>query len=162
MAKRVVSDDIPNKELSELIDLFVRGETPRAVLKRRLIDERTFDQLCDEFGYSIQRIKTITYKAEEQLFKHIWILNESKPYRVFPIGLFLLYNLVRNEVLNDANANVRLGEIDYANFIGKKLIHDVSNELKFAERLFIELECCDYDMVYLTEIQDKYHKKFKD
>ena len=52
--------------------------------------------------------------------------------------------------------------IDYADFIGKKLIHDVSNELKFAERLFIELECCDYDMVYLTEIQDKYHKKFKD
>lgn len=25
-----------------------------------------------------------------------------------------------------------------------------------------ELECCDYDMIYLTEIQDKYHKKFKD
>ena len=71
MAKRVVSDDISNKELSELIDLWVRGETPMAVLKRRLIDERTFDKLCDEFGYSIQRIKTITYKAEEQLFKHI-------------------------------------------------------------------------------------------
>ena len=73
-----------------------------------------------------------------------------------------MYNLSRNEVLNDANANVRLGEIDYANFIGKKLIHDVSNELKFDERLFIELECCDYDMVYMTEIQYKYHKKFKD
>lgn len=57
---------------------------------------------------------------------------------------------------------LELGEIDYADFIGKKLIHDVSNELKFAERLFIELECCDYDMIYLTEIQDKYHKKFKD
>lgn len=71
MTKRVVSDDISNKELSELIDLWVRGETPRAVLKRRLIDERTFDQLSDEFGYSIQRIKAITYKAEEQLFKHI-------------------------------------------------------------------------------------------
>ena len=71
MAKRVVSDDISNKELSELIDLWVRGETPRTVLKRRLIDERTFDQLRDEFGYSIQRIKTITYKSEEQLFKHI-------------------------------------------------------------------------------------------
>lgn len=66
MAKRVVS-----KELSELIDLWVRGETPRAVLKRRLIDERTFDQLSEEFGYSVQRIKVITYKAEEQLFKHI-------------------------------------------------------------------------------------------
>ena len=32
---------------------------------------------------------------------------------------------------------LELGEIDYADFIGKKLIHDVSNELKFAERLFI-------------------------
>ena len=71
MAKRVVSEDISNRELSELIDLWVRGETPRSVLKRRLIDERTFDQLSEEFVYSIQRIKVITYKAEEQLFKHI-------------------------------------------------------------------------------------------
>ena len=31
-----------------------------------------------------------------------------------------------------------------------------------AESLYMELENCDYDMVYLTEIQDKYHKKFKD
>ena len=36
-----------------------------------------------------------------------------------------------------------LGEIDYTNFIVNKRMHDVSNELKFAERLFIELECCD-------------------
>lgn len=71
MAKRTVSDDISNRDLSDLIDLWVRGETPRAVLKRRLIDERTFDQLAEEFGYSIQRIKAITYKAEEQLFKHL-------------------------------------------------------------------------------------------
>lgn len=55
-----------------------------------------------------------------------------------------------------------IGEVDYADFIGKKLVCDVSDELKFAERLFMELECCDYDMVYLTEIQDKYHEKFKD
>lgn len=56
---------------------------------------------------------------------------------------------------------LELGEIDCAEFIGKKLLKDVSDELKFAERLFIELECCDYDMVYLTEIQPEYHKKFK-
>ena len=31
-----------------------------------------------------------------------------------------------------------------------------------AESLYMELENCDYDMVYLTEIQDKYNKKFKD
>lgn len=71
MAKRQVSDDISNPEISALIDTWVRGEIPRAVLKRRLIDERTFSQLAEEFGYSEQRIKAITYKAEEQLFKHI-------------------------------------------------------------------------------------------
>lgn len=71
MAKRTISDDISNRDLSDLIDLWVRGETPRAVLKRRLIDERTFDQLAEEFGHSVQRVKAITYKAEEQLFKHI-------------------------------------------------------------------------------------------
>ena len=63
MAKRVVSDDISNKELSELIDLWVRGETQRAVMKQRLIEERTFDQLSDQFAYQLQVTKHISHRA---------------------------------------------------------------------------------------------------
>lgn len=55
---------------------------------------------------------------------------------------------------------MEIGEIDFAEYV-LDLVKDVSDELKYAERLYIELENCDYDMVYLSEIQPKFHKKFK-
>lgn len=66
----------------------------------------------------------------------------------------VLYSRMYTELLN-------VGAIDSADFIGKNLVLDVSDELKFAERLYMELENCDYDMVYLAEIQPEYHKRFK-
>ena len=58
-------------EWIELIDLWIFNETDRAILKRRLIDGRTYEQLAEEFNYSDRHIKTRVYKAEKQLFKHI-------------------------------------------------------------------------------------------
>ena len=58
-------------EWIELIDLWIFNETDRAILKRRLLDGRTYEQLAEEFNYSDRHIKTRVYKAEKQLFKHI-------------------------------------------------------------------------------------------
>ena len=58
-------------EWIELIDLWIFNETDRAILKRRLLDGRTYEQLAKEFNYSDRHIKTRVYKAEKQLFKHI-------------------------------------------------------------------------------------------
>ena len=58
-------------EWIELIDLWIFNETDRAILKRRLLDGRTYEQLAKEFNYSDRQIKTRVYKAEKQLFKHI-------------------------------------------------------------------------------------------
>ena len=58
-------------EWVELIDLWIFNETDRAILKRRLLDGRTYEQLAEEFNYSDRHIKTRVYKAEKQLFKHI-------------------------------------------------------------------------------------------
>ena len=58
-------------EWIELIDLWIFNETDRAILKRRLLDGRTYEQLAEEFNYSDRQIKTRVYKAEKQLFKHI-------------------------------------------------------------------------------------------
>ena len=58
-------------EWIELIDLWIFNETDRALLKRRLLDGRTYEQLAEEFNYSDRHIKTRVYKAEKQLFKHI-------------------------------------------------------------------------------------------
>lgn len=65
-----------------------------------------------------------------------------------------LYSTSYKELLND-NA------IDFAGFVKENLVLDVSEELAFAESLYMELENCDYDMVYLAEIQPGYSKKFK-
>lgn len=65
-----------------------------------------------------------------------------------------LYSTSYKELLND-NA------IDFAEFVKENLVLDVSEELAFAESLYMELENCDYDMVYLAEIQPDYSKKFK-
>ena len=58
-------------EWIELIDLWIFNETDRAILKRRLLDGGTYEQLAEEFNYSDRHIKTRVYKAEKQLFKHI-------------------------------------------------------------------------------------------
>ena len=58
-------------EWIELIDLWIFNETDRAILKRRLLDGRTYEQLAEEFNYPDRHIKTRVYKAEKQLFKHI-------------------------------------------------------------------------------------------
>ena len=58
-------------EWIKLIDLWIFNETDRAILKRRLLDGRTYEQLAEEFNYSDRHIKTRVYKAEKQLFKHI-------------------------------------------------------------------------------------------
>ena len=63
--------NLSRTEWVELIDLWIFNETDRAILKRRLLDGRTYEQLAEEFNYSDRHIKTRVYKAEKQLFKHI-------------------------------------------------------------------------------------------
>ena len=63
--------NLSRTEWVELIDLWIFNETDRAILKRRLLDGRTYEQLAEEFNYSDSHIKTRVYKAEKQLFKHI-------------------------------------------------------------------------------------------
>ena len=63
--------NLSRTEWVELIDLWIFNETDRAILNRRLLDGRTYEQLAEEFNYSDRHIKTRVYKAEKQLFKHI-------------------------------------------------------------------------------------------
>jgi DNA-directed RNA polymerase sigma subunit (sigma70/sigma32) len=60
-----------NSQIETLIDEHIHSERDRAILKRRLIDGITFDSLSEEFCLSVQRTKTIVYKAQEKLFRHL-------------------------------------------------------------------------------------------
>jgi hypothetical protein len=63
--------DIPNSELSRLIDEWVKSERDHKILKRRLIDGICYEPLAEEFGLSVRQTKNIVYKSEERLFRHL-------------------------------------------------------------------------------------------
>lgn len=63
--------DVPNDELVVLIDKWIKGERDRAILKRRLIDLRTYDELSSEFYISRRQLIRIVLRAEERLFLKI-------------------------------------------------------------------------------------------
>ena len=58
-------------EVEKLIDDWIFSERNRKILKRRLIDGIGFERLAEEFDLSVRYTKTIVYKGEEKIFKHI-------------------------------------------------------------------------------------------
>lgn len=63
--------DISRSDWEALIDQWIFNERDRKILKRRLLDGICFQPLAEEFGLSIQRVKTIVYKSQERLFRKI-------------------------------------------------------------------------------------------
>lgn len=63
--------DLSRSDWEALIDQWIFNERDRKILKRRLLDGICFQPLAEEFGLSIQRVKTIVYKSQERLFRKI-------------------------------------------------------------------------------------------
>ena len=62
--------DIPRSEYEKLIDEWIFSERDRKILKRRLLDGITYENLAEEFDLSTRQIKNIVYKSGNKLFKH--------------------------------------------------------------------------------------------
>ena len=60
-----------NSQIAALIDEYIHSERDRAILKRRLIDGKTYDELSAEFDISVRHIKTIVYKRQQSLFQRL-------------------------------------------------------------------------------------------
>ena len=60
-----------NSQMNRAIDEYIHSERDRAILKRRLIDGICYEPLAEEFGLSVQRIKTIVYRPQDKLFAKI-------------------------------------------------------------------------------------------
>ena len=60
-----------NSQVREIIGEFIHSERDRKILIRRLIDGITFEQLAEEFDLSVRCTKTIVYKGQEKVFRHI-------------------------------------------------------------------------------------------
>ena len=66
--------DLSRTELEQLIDNWIIGrnaERDRAIIKRRLCDGICYEPLAEEFDLSVRHVKSIVYKRQETLFKHI-------------------------------------------------------------------------------------------
>ena len=71
---KVENYNLSRSEWENLIDEWIVGrnaERNRQMLKRRLLDGVCYEPLAEEFDLSVQQVKTIVYKATENLIKHI-------------------------------------------------------------------------------------------
>lgn len=58
-------------DVAELIDKWIFKERDRAIMKRKLIDGITFEQVAEEFKMSDRGVKYIVYRGESIIFKHV-------------------------------------------------------------------------------------------
>ena len=63
--------NLNRQQWEALIDQWIFNERNRAILKRRLLDGVIYEDLQDEFDLSVRQLKTIVYKNQRELFKHV-------------------------------------------------------------------------------------------
>lgn len=66
--------DMSRSEIESLVDEWVIGrnaERNRLIIKDRLIDGLTYEKLAEKYDLSTQNIKTIVYKCQDKIFRHI-------------------------------------------------------------------------------------------
>lgn len=70
----MIKMDITRDQLEAVIDntiiLQTHAARNREILKRRLIDGLTHEELAEEFDLSVQQIRKVIYKYEQVIFKH--------------------------------------------------------------------------------------------
>jgi len=65
---------VSRSQLENLIDEWIIGrnaERDRKILKRRLVDGLTYEQLAEEFDMSVRQIANIIYRRQDVLFRHM-------------------------------------------------------------------------------------------
>lgn len=60
-----------NSQMNELIDEHIHNIRNRAILKMRYLDGMTYDRIAEELDMSVQQVKTIVYKTQQKLLKHL-------------------------------------------------------------------------------------------
>ena len=61
-------------EIESAIDEWIVGKNAqrnRNILKSRLINGLTFEELSEEYDMSVRQIQNIVYKSQEKIFKHL-------------------------------------------------------------------------------------------
>ena len=64
-------DEYSDEHIRFLIDQYIHSERDRAILKRKLLDDITYERLAEEFDLSVRRTKSIVYNGQMKVYKHI-------------------------------------------------------------------------------------------
>lgn len=68
-------ENLNRDELESMIEKWVilrrNSECNRAILKRSWFDGIGYERIAEEFNLSVTQVKSIIYKSEEQVFKHL-------------------------------------------------------------------------------------------
>ena len=60
-----------NSQIKELIDEHIHSDRDRQMLKSRLVDGLTFEQLAEKYDLSVRQVKRIVYKRQDTVFKYL-------------------------------------------------------------------------------------------
>ena len=63
--------DYTNSEMRALIEEHLHSQRDREILYERLINGLTFEKLAEKMDLSVRYVKTIVYKSEKILFRHL-------------------------------------------------------------------------------------------
>ena len=65
--------DLSRTEWEHYIDEFIFNEEHRAMLKRNLLDGKTYEQLAEEFDCSRDKVARLIPRLQNRLFKKIMV-----------------------------------------------------------------------------------------
>ena len=65
------NEDLSRSQWENLIDEWIFNEEHRKMLKRNLLDGRTYEQLAEEFDCSREKVARLIPKLQNKLFKKL-------------------------------------------------------------------------------------------
>lgn len=61
---------LSRSQILYLVDEWILNDRDRRIVKRKLIDGITYEELADEFNLSVQRVKEIVRKSLKIILRH--------------------------------------------------------------------------------------------
>ena len=67
---KMPQNDLCRSDWEKMIEEWIFSERDREILKRNLLDGRTYEQIAEQFDMSTRQIARIIPRLQNQLFKH--------------------------------------------------------------------------------------------
>lgn len=68
---KIPNEDLSRSQWENLIDEWIFNEEHRKMLKRNLLDGKTYEQLAEEFNCSREKVARLIPKLQNKLFKKL-------------------------------------------------------------------------------------------